>query len=128
MIGVHTPSGSIISPTLISPERYKCLHAAHSQRAQPKAFTQDLLKLLARYHPRDKSLNPQGRKLKLVNHWATMPTLLKALKRTFLSDRELFGIPLNCSMSGGISNCSAFPEDEIFGAATDSFRYRWIVS
>jgi len=42
MIGVHTPSGTIISPTLISLERYKWLHSAHSQRAQPKAFTQDL--------------------------------------------------------------------------------------
>ena len=76
MIGVHTPSGTIISPTLISPERYKWLHAAHSQRAQPEAFTQDLLKLLARYHPRAKSMNPQGRKLKLANHWVTMPSLL----------------------------------------------------
>ncbi len=125
MIGVHTPSGTIISPTLISPERYKWLHLAHSQRAQPKAFTQDLLKLLARYHPRAKSLNPQGRKLKLANHWAIMPTLQLALERTFLSDRELFGKPLNYSMSGGISYCFAFPEDEIFGATTDSFRYRW---
>jgi hypothetical protein len=39
MIGVHKPSGTIIPPTLISPERYKGLHAAHSQRAQPEAFT-----------------------------------------------------------------------------------------
>ena len=66
-------------------------------------------------------MNPQGRKLKLANHWATMPTLQLALERTFLSDRELFASPLNCSMSGGISYCSAFPEDEIFGATTDSF-------
>jgi hypothetical protein len=28
-------------------------------------------------------------------------------------------------MSDGISYCSAFPEDEIFGAITDSFLYRW---
>ena len=28
-------------------------------------------------------------------------------------------------MSDGISYCSAFPEDEICGATTDSFRYRW---
>ena len=28
-------------------------------------------------------------------------------------------------MLDGISYCSAFPEDEIFGAITDSFRYRW---
>ncbi len=115
IIGVHTPFGSVISPTLISSERYKWLHAAHSQRGRPAAFTQDLLKLLARYHLKAKSLNPQGRKLKLANHWATMPTLQHALERTFLADRELFGSPLNCSMSSGISYCSAFPEDEIFG-------------
>ncbi len=47
MIGVHTPTGSIISPTLISPERYNWLYAAHSQRAHPEAFTHDLLKILA---------------------------------------------------------------------------------
>ena len=68
-----------------------------------------------------KFLNPHGRKLKLANHWATMPTLHQALERTFLSDKELFGSPLNCSMSGGISYYSVFPEDEIFGATTDSF-------
>ena len=28
-------------------------------------------------------------------------------------------------MSGGISYCTAFPEDEIFGATIDSFRYCW---
>ena len=28
-------------------------------------------------------------------------------------------------MSGGISYCSAFPEDEIFGAIIESFIYRW---
>ncbi len=67
-------------------------------------------------------MNPQGRKLKLANHWATMPTLQLALGRTFVSDRELFGSPLNCSMSDGIPYCFAFPEDEIFGATTDSFR------
>ena len=54
-----------------------------------------------------------------------MPTLQLALERTFLSDKEMFGSLLDCSMSGGISYCSAFPEDEIFGATTDSFRLRW---
>jgi len=75
MIGVHTPSGTGIPPPLISPERYEWLYVAHTQRAQPEAFTQGLLELLARYHPRAKSLNPQGRKLKHANHWATPPTL-----------------------------------------------------
>ncbi len=50
---------------------------------------------------------------------------LHTLERTFLTSTELFGSPLNCSMSGGISYCSAFPEHEIFGAITDSFLYRW---
>jgi hypothetical protein len=125
MIDVHTPSGTVISPTLISPQRYKLLYAAHSLRARPEAITHDLLKLLARYHPRAKSLKPQGRKLKLANHLATMPTLQHALESTFLSYAELFGSPLNCSMPCGISHCSAFPEDVIFGAITDSFLYRW---
>ncbi len=61
------------------------------------------------YHPRAKSLNPQGRKLKLANHWATMPTLHQALERKFLADKDIFGSPLNCSMSSGIIYCSAFP-------------------
>ena len=54
-----------------------------------------------------------------------MPSLQHALKRTFLTNTELFGSPLNSSMFGGISNCSAFSEDEILGAITDSFLYRW---
>jgi len=103
MIGVQTPPGTVISPTLISPERYQWLHAAHSQRARPDAFTHDLFKLLARYHPRAKSLNPQGRKLELVNHWATPPILQQTLERTFLATKKLFGSPLNCSMTGGTS-------------------------
>jgi hypothetical protein len=68
MIGLHTPTGTVISPTLISPKRYAWLYAAHSRRRPSEDFTQDLLKLLARYNPRAKSLNPQGRKLKLTNH------------------------------------------------------------
>ena len=53
-----------------------------------------------------------------------MPTLEKALERTFFTETELFGSPLNCSMTIGISYYSAFPEEEIFGAITDSFLYR----
>ena len=125
MIGVHTPTGTPISPTLISPERYAWLYKAHSQRARPNRFIQDLLTLLARYHPRAKSLNPQGRKLKLANHWATPPALQRALEQTFLTTTELFGSPLNCSMSSGMTYCSAFKADEAFGAIPDAFSYRW---
>jgi hypothetical protein len=125
IIGVHTPTGKIISPTLISPERYAWLHMAHSQREWPDTFIQDFLYLLARYNPRAKSLNPQGRRLKLANHWATPPTLQRALERTFLTTSELFESPLNSSMTGGISYCSAFPADEAFGAINDAFSYRW---
>jgi len=85
MTRVHTPAGTPISPTIISLERYEWLYAAHSQRAHPEAFTHDLLKLLARYHPKAKSLNPQVRKLKLANDWASPPTLQQALEGTFLT-------------------------------------------
>jgi hypothetical protein len=70
MIGVHTPSGAVISSNLISLERYEWLHTAQSRRARPEDFLQDLIKLLARYHPRAQSLNSQGRRLKLTNHRA----------------------------------------------------------
>ena len=128
MIGLHTPSGSIISPTLISPERYAWLYAAHSRRREPETFTQDLLKLLTRYHPKAKSLNPQGRKLKLSNHWAIPTPLRTALEHTFLTTTELFGSPLNCPMKEGMTYCSAFPDDAHFGAILDSFAYRWTSS
>jgi len=82
-------------------------------------------KFLARYDPRARSLNPLGRKFKLANHWATPPTLQQALERTFITKTEIFGSPHNCSMSSSISYCSVFPEDETFGAITDSFLYRW---
>ena len=109
MIGIHTPSGAAILPTLISPERYTWLYAAHSRRHPPENFTHDLLKLFSRYHPKAKSLNPQGCKLKLSNHWA-IPTLLRiTLEQTFLITTELFGGPLNCPMTEGITYCSAFP-------------------
>ena len=128
MIGLHTPTGSIISPTLISPERYAWLHAAHSRRRTSANFTQDLLQLLARYHPRAKSLNPQGRHLKLTNQWAIPPTLRNAMEKTFLTTTELFGSPLNCPMTDGLTYCSAFQDDIHFGAILDSFRYRWTAS
>jgi ribonuclease HI len=51
--------------------------------------------------------------------------LQRALELTFLSTTELFGSPLNCSMSSGMNYCSAFKSDEAFGAITDAFSYRW---
>jgi hypothetical protein len=128
MIGLHIPTGAAISPTLISPERYAWLYAAHSRRHPPENFTQDLLKLFSRCHPRAKSLNPQGRKLKLSKHWA-IPTLPRsALEQTFLTTTELFGSPLTCPMTEGITYCSTFLEDVKFGAILDSFLYRWTAS
>ena len=50
------------------------------------------------------------------------------MKRTFLTTSELFGSPLNYSMTSGISYSKAFPEDEIFGAIADFFLCRWTCS
>jgi hypothetical protein len=82
-------------------------------------------KLLTRYHPWAKSLNPQGRRLKLANHWAIPPTLRIEMENTFLTTTKLFGSPLNCSMTPGMTYCSAFQEDDKFGDVIDSFQYRW---
>jgi hypothetical protein len=67
MIGVHSHTGAAIFPTLLSPERYKWLHETHSRLHNTTDLTQDLMRLMTRYHPREKSLNPQGRSLKLTN-------------------------------------------------------------
>jgi hypothetical protein len=58
---------------------------------------------MSRYHPRAKSLNPQGRSLKLANHWAIPILHRKAMETTFLTTPELFGSTLNCFMSGNIT-------------------------
>ncbi len=87
-------------------------------------FTQDFLGLVSRYHPKAKTFNPQGRSLKLANHWAIMSRLRQAIESTVLSTTELFVSPLNFSMPEGITYCSAFPEDAVFGAIINSFQIR----
>ena len=124
MKGVHTPTEAAISLTLISPERYTWLHAAHSRLNSTTNFTRDLLKLMPRYHPRAKSLNLQGRTLKLANYWAISTSLRQAIESTFLTTTKLFGSPLNCSMSINITFCSAFREDAIFEEILISFLFR----
>jgi len=88
-------------------------------------FTKDLLGLMSRNHPKVKILDPQGRKLKLANHWAIPPRLRQAIESTFLTTTELFGSPLNCSMAAGITYCSTFLEDVVFGKVINSFQFRW---
>ena len=127
-MGVHSHNEAAISPTLLSPERYKWLHETHSRLHKTTVFTQDILRLMARYHPKTKSLNSQGRSLKLANHWTIPPRLRHAIYSMSLTITELFGSPLNCSMSDGITYCSAFPEDTIFGAIMNSFQFRWLGS
>ncbi len=50
------------------------------------------------------------------------------METTFRATTELLGSPLNCSMSGNITYCSAVPEDAVFGAIRDFFICRWICS
>jgi hypothetical protein len=50
------------------------------------------------------------------------------LEKTFHITTELFGSPINCPMTEGMTYCSAFPEDVNFGAIIESFQYRWIAS
>jgi len=50
------------------------------------------------------------------------------MESTFLTTTKLFGSPLICSMSDGITYCSAFSEDAFFGAIINFFKFRWTSS
>jgi hypothetical protein len=100
------------------------LYETHSRLHNTTDFTHDILRLMSHYHHRAKSLNPQGRSLKMVNHWAIPTPLRSAIESTFLTTLELFGSPLICSMSEGITYCSTSPEDTVFGAIIYSFIFR----
>ncbi len=123
MIGIHT-SGAAISPTLLPLERYGWLHKAHSRFDQSTVFTHDFLKLMLRYHPRSISIDPQDKPVKLANQWADLPPPRHAIKSAFLTTTELFDNPLNCSTTDTITYCSAFPDDQVFGAVLNAFLFR----
>ncbi len=59
---------------------------------------------------------------KRLSKWSP---LWQALERTFFTTTDLFGSPLNCYMTCGITHCSAFPVDETFGAIINFFLFRW---
>jgi len=73
MIGAHNSNGAATWPTLISPQRYEWLRAAHARLNQGTDFLQDLQSLMLRYHPRAETINPQGQKYKPANPWANPP-------------------------------------------------------
>jgi len=108
IIGIRRYTGAAIPPTLLYHERYKWLYATHSRIHKNTEFTQDLLRIMSRYNPKAKFLNPQGRSLKLANHYAIPSRLRHAIESSFLTSTELFGSPLNYSMAHGITYCSAF--------------------
>ena len=124
MIGVHNPNGAATSTTFISPHRYAWLHAANSRLNHGTDFLHDLQSMMLRYHPRTETINPQGRKYKPANQWATLPTLQRAIKLTFQTRAEIFASPLNCSMEPSITYCTSYPKDSSSGALHDAFSYR----
>ena len=125
-VSIHDPSGRAVSPYCLSLQRYLWLRAQHDRHAPPLADVhQDLARLLRRYHPRAKTLNPQGAELDLKNHWSVQLPLAEAMYHTFGTECELFSSPLNCSMGEGMAYCSPFQEDARFGAVVNSFAYRW---
>ena len=113
------------TPALLSEGRYVWLHRQHSIHTYSRLFLPDLISLLARYHPRSKIHNPQGRPFKSSNQWAIPYTLAHAVHECFLTSHELFASPLNYSMTDSITYVSAFTEDSAFGAIHDAFDFRW---
>ena len=126
LVGAHFPSGATASPTLISRERFDWLHRQHAIHTDQRDFLTDFVSLMARYHPRSKALNPQGRSFCTSNQWALPYALHRAIHSCFRTTCELFASPLNCSMLVDMDTyASAFPEDTQFGALHDAFAYRW---
>ena len=124
MIGVHYPSGAAVSPTLLSTERYTWLHSQHCKHTSSNNFVADITRLMQRYHPRTKLLNPQSIVSKIANQWAITHNLASAIHACFKTTFEICSCPLNSSMNPNVEYCTAFPEDANFGAHFDSFSYR----
>jgi hypothetical protein len=122
---VHLPSGATASPTLLSPERYKWLYTQHTKHSTTTNFTQELTKLLQRYHPVTTRLTPQGTTFKIANQRAPPRCLTAAIHATFDTSCELFASPLNSSMNPNVSYCAAHQEDATFGAQDQAYSYRW---
>ena len=78
---------------------------------------------MLQYHPRAGTINPQGRRHKPTNQWATLPTLRRAIQLKFQTRAEIFANPLNCLMEPGITYCTAYPDDSSFGGLHDAFNY-----
>ena len=125
LISCHAASGSIISPILLTPDRYNWLFRQHFLNAPDRPFMDDLCALLSRYHPKSKHAICGSRKYNPSNQWCLPPPLRRALSNCFSSTTELFASPLNCHMQENVTYCSAFPQDTQFGAAYNAFDYRW---
>jgi hypothetical protein len=97
-ISIHSQDGRLFSPKLLTLGRYTWLYnqfQTHSNKPDEQ-FLPSLASLLHRYHPRSDTINPQGRKLNLRNHWAIPTPLMTAIHDTFNTSFELYASPLNC--------------------------------
>ena len=119
--------GRAVGPRDLSEQRFIFLELQYHMHAKPdeQPFLDCLEALLLRYHPKSKRTNPQGNALKLSNHWAVPADIMDILRRNCGITTELFASPLNCSLAPGLTYCSAFPEDVVFGATHDCMQYQW---
>jgi hypothetical protein len=124
MIGVHHPSGAVVSPTLLSTERYTWLYSQHCKHISSANFVADLTHLMQRYHPRTKLLNPQDIVSKIPNQWAITHNLASACHACFNTTFEICASPLNSFMNSNVEYCTVFPKDANVGAHFDSFSYK----
>ena len=68
MVRICDPHGKSVSPKDLTQERYNFLISQHAKHADTVDANQDIANLLRRYHPKARTLNPQGRVLDLSNH------------------------------------------------------------
>ena len=128
MISLHYPDGTIVSPKLLSQERFDWLSLQYHIHAPPYSsppFLEALCSLLLRYHPLAATSSPKGWRLNQRHHMAMPRAITQVLHTSFSVTSELFTSPLNCSMLPGLTFCTPCKEDEAFGGVHDAFSFRW---
>ena len=70
---------------------------------------------------------PDGRKVKLRNHWATPDEYIHAIVASMGVTHERFASPLNANPAFQTYS-SAFERDQVFGATWDAYRTSWHTS
>ena len=97
-------------------------HLFAELRAGP--FEEEVAQLILRYKDGYREGN---RRTTIKNHWASADELMHALRVGLGARTERYASPLNVS-TGTTQYHSLYKRDQLFGAAWDAYRHRWLGS